>query len=88
MKLQRYELYMSGILNMCDYIYPERQHRQGGCLTCRNLMFESRAARGCTDLYVLCASGAQGVLPCTGWEVTESQLDQPSLTPLSVAGCG
>ena len=40
------------------------------------------------DLYVLCASGAQGVLRCEGRGVTPSQLDQPSLTPLSVAGCG
>ena len=23
--------------------------------------------RGCTDLYVLCASGAQGALLCEGW---------------------
>ena len=34
-----------------------------------------------------CACGAQGVLPCNGWRVTASQLDLPSLTPLSVAGC-
>ena len=30
--------------------------------------------------------GAQGVLPCVGSGVTDSQLDLPSLTPLSVAG--
>ena len=42
----------------------------------------------CTDLYVLCASGTQGVLPCDGYGVTSSQLDLPSLTPLSVAGYG
>ena len=40
------------------------------------------------DLYALCASGAQGVLCCVGWGITASQLDLPSLTPLSVAGCG
>ena len=40
------------------------------------------------DLYVLCTRGAQGVLPCEGRGVTASQLDLPSLTPLSVAGCG
>ena len=40
------------------------------------------------DLYTLCASGAHGVLPCKGWGVTVSQLDLPSLTPLSGAGCG
>ena len=68
--------------------YPEWQHRQGGCLACGNRTFESRANRGCTDLYILLASGDQGVLPCEGWGVTASQLDLPSLTPLSVAGCG
>ena len=40
------------------------------------------------DLYVLCASGVQEVLPCEGRGVTASQLDLASLTPLSVAGCG
>ena len=38
-------------------------------------------------LYVLCTSGAQGVQLCEGWGVTDSQLDLPSLTPLSVADC-
>ena len=39
------------------------------------------------DLYrpVACASDAQEVLPCKGWEVTASQLDLPSLTPLTIA---
>ena len=32
--------------------------------------------------------GAQGGLPCVGWGVRSCQLDLPSLTPLSVAGCG
>ena len=45
-------------------------------------------SRGCTDLYVLCARGAQGVLPCEGWGVTASQFDLPSLISLSVDGCG
>ena len=40
------------------------------------------------DLYVLRSRGAQGVLPCEGRGITASQLDLPSLTPLSVAGCG
>ena len=40
------------------------------------------------DLYVLCASSAQGVLPCEWRGVTANQLDLPSLTPVSVAGCG
>ena len=39
----------------------------------------------CTDLYY--ARGAQGVLPMRVGGAT-SQLDVPSLTPLSVAGCG
>ena len=40
----------------------------------------------CTDLYYA-ARGAQGVLLMrVGGET--SQLDLPSLTPLSVAGCG
>ena len=39
----------------------------------------------CTDLYY--AQGAQGVLPMRAGGAT-SQLDLPSLTPLSVAGCG
>ena len=30
----------------------------------------------------------KGVLPCEGWGVTDSQLDLPSLAPLSVAECG
>ena len=39
----------------------------------------------CTDLYY--ARGAQGVLPMrVGGAI--SQLDLPSLTPLSIAGCG
>ena len=28
------------------------------------------------------------VLPCNGWGVTASKLVLPSLTPMSVAGCG
>ena len=39
----------------------------------------------CTVLYY--ARGAQGVLPIRVGGAT-SQLDLPSLTPLSVAGCG
>ena len=40
---------------------------------------------GCTDLF--CARGAQGVL-LMRVGVTVSQLDLPSLMPLSVAACG
>ena len=32
--------------------------------------------------------GAKGILLCVWWGVTTSQFDLPSLTPLSVAGCG
>ena len=39
----------------------------------------------CTDLYY--ARGSQGVLPMRV-EGATSQLDLPSLTPLSIAGCG
>ena len=39
----------------------------------------------CTDLYYAC--GTEGVLPMRVGGAT-SQLDLPSLTPLSVAGCG
>ena len=45
----------------------------------------SSPAEVCTDLYY--GSGAQGVLPMRVRGAT-SQLDLPSLTPLSVAGCG
>ena len=63
-------------------IHPEWPHKQGGCLACCGYTFESRW--GCTDLYY--ARGAQGVLPIrVGGKTT--QLDLPSLTPLSVAGC-
>ena len=59
------------------------KYRQGGCLACCGCKFDSR--RGCTDLYY--ARGTQGVLPMRVVGVgTTSQLDPPSLTPLSVAG--
>ena len=32
--------------------------------------------------------GAQGVLHCVGWGAPARQLDLPSVTPLSLAGCG
>ena len=63
-------------------VYPEWPHRQGGCLACCGCTFES--SWGWTDLYY--ARGAQGVLPMRV-EGATSQLDLPSLTPLSVAGC-
>ena len=46
---------------------------------------ESRLCLSCTDLYH--ARGAQGLLPMRVGGAT-SQLDLPSLTTLSVAGCG
>ena len=63
----------------CVRRYPEWQHMQGGCLACKNLM---------RDLYVMCASGAQGALPYEGRGVTAYQLNLPYLTLLSVAGYG
>ena len=65
------------------YLYPEWPHRQGGCLACYGCTFDSRGV--CNDLYY--ARGAKGVLPMRVGGAT-SQLDLPSLTPLSVAGCG
>ena len=61
-------------------LYPECPHRQGGYLACCGCTFES--SWGCNDLYY--ARGAQAVLV---WDAT-SQLDLPSLTALSLAGCG
>ena len=46
---------------------------------------KSIPGRGCPDLYYLL--GAQGVLPMRMGGAT-SQLDLPSLTPLSEPGCG
>ena len=51
----------------------------GGC------KIESRLWLSCTDLYY--APGVQGVLLMKVGGVT-SQLDLPSLTPLSVSSCG
>ena len=46
----------------------------------------SGSDRICTALY--CVTNAQGLVPYKCWEATDGQLDLPSLTPLSVAGCG
>ena len=67
---------------------PEWPHRQGGISDAEVARSSARQNRGCTDIYVLCASGAQGLLLCEGWGVIANQLDLPSLTPLSVADCG
>ena len=60
-----------------------------------NLLFITiRAALAATSLAICslqlhrCNVWSPGVLSCVGWEVTASQLDLPSLTPLFVAGCG
>ena len=67
-----------------DYhTYPEWPNRQGSCLACWRLQVDF--LWGCSDLYY--AWGYQGVLPIRVWSET-SQLVLPSLTPLSVAGCG
>ena len=57
-------------------VHPEWPHRQGGCT------FESPMR---LHRFILCR-GAQGVLPMRVGGAT-SQLDLPSLTPLSVADC-
>ena len=80
-------LFISSFYNYCE-IYPEWPHRQGGCLACWRLQgckIESRLRLSCTDLYK--ALGAQVVLPMRVGGAT-SQLDIPSLTTLSVPGCG
>ena len=66
---------------------PEWQHRQCGGLWSRILVPLTVASLVICGPYLHRASGAQGVLPCEGWGVTASQMDLPSLTPFSVAGC-
>ena len=63
----------------------EWQHRQGSCFACWSCKIHSRLSRDCTDSYY--ARGSMGVLPMRV-EGATNQLDLPSLTPLSVAGCG
>ena len=70
-------------LSFFEYLYPEWPHRQGGCLTCCSCTIES----SWVHCFILYARGAQGVLPMRVGGAT-SQLDLPSLTPLSVADCG
>ena len=77
-----------------NFLYPEWPR------TCTSMVwhFEGRTFAANSVQQVLwfaaqpalqCAiRGAQGVLPCVGWGGATSQLDLPSLTPLSVAGCG
>ena len=58
-------------------------------LMCRQMLLYSHAivALRSLSVFIYCYV-AQGVLPCKGlWETT-SQLDQPSLPPLSEADCG
>ena len=66
-------------------LYPEWPHRQGCCLACWICKIDFRLSWDCTDLYY--ARVAQVVLSMRVGGAT-SQLDLPSLTPLSVAGCG
>ena len=72
---------------MC-YIYTAASHTLSGSIG-KVVASHAAVARSnpaeCTDLYY--ARGAQGVLP-TRVRGATSQLDLPSLTPLSVAGCG
>ena len=65
-----------------SHSYPQWPHRQD--VASHAAVARSSPAE-CTDLYN--ARGAQGVLPMRVVGAT-SQLDLPSLTPLSVAGCG
>ena len=71
------------MIQYTQYVYTLSGRIEGGCLARCGCTFESRC--GCTDLYY--ARGAQVVLPMRVGGAT-SQLDLPSLTPLSVAGCG
>ena len=85
-----------GILSLCTcsricpflvknmQLYPKWPHRQGGLPRVLKVA-RSNLRWGYTDLYY--ARGAQGVLPMRVRGAT-SQLDQPSLTSLFVAGCG
>ena len=70
------------VLTCLYFLYPEWPHRHGGCLACCGCTFDSRC--GFTDLYY--AGGAQGVVHEGGGATSE--LDLPSLTPFSIAGCG
>ena len=64
---------------------PESPHRQ-----CDGLAFGRSRVRvlAAANLVICSPHFHQGVLPCEGWVVTASQSDLPSLTPLSVVGCG
>ena len=77
---------------MSTDLYPEWPHMQRFGLAFRCSRVRDPVAA--TNL-VICGPhlhsgirGAHRILPCVGWEVTASQLDLPSLTLLSVAGCG
>ena len=63
-------------------LYPEWPHRQGGCLTCCGCTFES----SWVHWFILFTRRSGGTAHEGGGAT--SQLDLPSLTPLSVAGCG
>ena len=84
--------YIIYIYNVCMYIYIyfirckryKLSGRIGKVVASHTAVARSIPLR-CTDLYY--ARGAQGVLPMRVGGAT-SQLYLPSLTPLSVAGCG
>ena len=71
--------------------YPGWPHRQFVGLaypwTCVRAPIASTILTICRPSLHLAIPGAQGVLPTRVGDAT-SQLDLPSLTPLSVAGCG
>ena len=64
--------------------YPEWPHRQGGCLTKAAVARSSPAE--VAPIYTMHVA-LRGYCP-SGWGGATSQLDLPSVTPLSVAGCG
>ena len=69
----------------CINFHTQSGRWAGGCLACWSCKIDSRLSWDCVDLYY--ARGAHGVLPIIVGSAT-NQLDLPSLTPLSVAGCG
>ena len=68
-------------------LYPELPHWNFGCRMCYWYRVWFRAGRD-TLIEPQIVSLWLSASPCKGWGVTESQLDLPSLTPLSVAASG
>ena len=87
---QPIDLEVDGSTASCtDYIpwvalsfIPEWPHRQGGCVACCGCTFDSAEVHW----FILCTRRSGGTAHEGGGAT--SQLELPSLTPLSVAGCG